>query len=229
MTITTDQAFQWIFDNAESIKMVRRPVVAQTVARDGTTRAVSRGANVWRFVVKMPDGYRYSEYRDYLAALDFSDRYTTANITVANPTWLTEYRGDCTPTEISNITANITSTSLNTLTLGNLNGITNGLAVVKQGDFLQLKSGGNPRASVYTVTSDVIKSGNTATVTLNRPLLNWNGNTSTTYGIAVGTAVRWKVLCLKMPAWTVTPNQLIVWDSEFEFIEDLVEGRSGNI
>jgi hypothetical protein len=146
-----------------------------------------------------------------------------------NSLWLSEYQGAATAPEIANITANQSSTVLNTLTIGNLTTISDGVTVLAQGDFLQLKSGGTPRASVYTVIEDVVKSGASATVTLNRPLLNWNGNTSTSYGIQVGNSVQWILLCGKMPGWTVTPGQLVVWNDTFEFIEDLYAGRAGNI
>lgn len=231
MAITTDQAFQWIFDNAETIAMNRRSVVAQTVSRDGTTRSTSRGGNVWRFTIKMPDGFRYSAIRDYLAALDYADRLYPGNVSLDNTgsLWLAEYQGGATGAEIANITANQSSSSMTTLTIGNLTTISNGVTVLAQGDFLQLKSGGTPRASVYTVVNDVVKSGSTATVSLNRPLLNWNGNVSTSYGIQVGNDVQWTLLCGKMPGWTVTANQLVVWNDTFEFIEDLYAGRTGNI
>ena len=63
-------AFQWVFDNAESISIDRKAVVAQTTSRDQTIRSVSRGGQVWRFEVKLPDGIRWSDARSYIEAID---------------------------------------------------------------------------------------------------------------------------------------------------------------
>ena len=229
-TITTSEAFQWIFDKAESMKINRRPVVAQTAARDGTIRSTSRGGNVWRFTVKMPSGYRYSEYRDYLQALDSADRLSSGVIDLDNTgsDWLSTYQGTATGAQITNMTANITAETQ--LTISNISGISNGVTLFGQGDFIQLKSGANLRSSVYSVTQDVVKSASTAIVPVNRTLLNYTGNANVSYGVATGNDVRFTVLCTKMPAWTVTPNQLIDWDGEFEFVEDLFGPReAGNL
>lgn len=230
-TISTNDAFQWVFNNATSIKINRRGVVAQTIARDGTVRSTSRGGNVWRFTVEMPSGYRYSEVRDYIQALDTADRLLTGNVTMnhSGSTWITEYQGGATPTEISNITAKQSASNSSTIALSNLTTIADGITILQQGDFVQLTTGGNPRASVYTVAADAVKSGSTLNVTVNRPLLNWDGNTTPSYGLKVGNDVRWELRCVRMPGWTITPGQLVQWEGAFEFVEDLVAGRAGNI
>jgi hypothetical protein len=230
-TITTDNAFQWVFNNAATIRVNRRPVVAQTIARDGTVRSTNRGGNVWRFTVEMPNGYRYSEYRDYIQALDTADRLLTGNVTMnhAGSTWITEYQGGATATEISNITAKQSASNSSVIALSNLTTIADGVTILQQGDFVQLTTGGTARASVYTVAADAIKSGSTLNVTINRPLLNWDGNTSPSYGLKVGNDVRWELRCVRMPSWTLNANQLVQWDGAFEFVEDLVAGRAGNI
>ena len=49
-------AFQYVFDNAESIGINIQPVTASTVSRDATVRTTARGGAVWRFDVRLPDG-----------------------------------------------------------------------------------------------------------------------------------------------------------------------------
>ena len=49
-------SYQWIIDNAESISIDRHEIVGQTITRNQTVRATSRGASVWKFTVKVPDG-----------------------------------------------------------------------------------------------------------------------------------------------------------------------------
>jgi hypothetical protein len=75
-------SFQWIFDTAESLSINRKKMVAQTTARDGSIRTVSRGTMPKRFTVKVPDGLRWSEYRSLIAASEALDKVTTATVTI---------------------------------------------------------------------------------------------------------------------------------------------------
>ena len=77
-------AFQWVFDKAESISVNKRAIVGQSITRNQTVRAVSRGTGIWRFTVKLPDGMRWSEVASYIAALDTADRYTKETVTINN-------------------------------------------------------------------------------------------------------------------------------------------------
>ena len=72
----TTTAFQYVFDNAESISFDRRAVTAQTISRDQTVRTVSRGGQIWKFNVALPNGIRWSEARPYIEAIDAADRRT---------------------------------------------------------------------------------------------------------------------------------------------------------
>lgn len=83
-------AFQWVFDNAESISVNKRSVVGQTVSRNQTVRAVSRGPGLYKFTVKLPDGMRWSEVASYIQALDTADRFTkeTVNVNNSNYSWI---------------------------------------------------------------------------------------------------------------------------------------------
>lgn len=75
-------SFQWIIDNAESLSINRKKMVAQTTARDGITRSVSRGSQPKRIEVKVPDGIAWSDLRNNIAAAEALDRHTTATITI---------------------------------------------------------------------------------------------------------------------------------------------------
>jgi hypothetical protein len=75
-------SFQWIIDNAESLSINRLKVVASTQSRDGTVRAVSRGAVKRKFEVKLPDGPRWSDLRSNILAAEGLDRDTTATISI---------------------------------------------------------------------------------------------------------------------------------------------------
>jgi hypothetical protein len=91
MTISSDQAFQFVFDKAESLAVNRRQVVGQSITRNGIVRSVSRGPTPWTFTVKLPDGMRWSDTRDIIQVLDTADKITTANVALTDSgyaTWL---------------------------------------------------------------------------------------------------------------------------------------------
>ena len=206
----TTTAFQYVFDNAESISINRRAVTAQTISRDQTVRTVSRGGQIWRFDVKLPDGIRWSEARKYIEAIDYADRYTQGIVQINNSgynSWLTPYQG--TAANTSAIAASWTQ-GASTITL------TSGQAAsgynFKAGDIVQLTSSGR----VYSVASDVAYNSNT--VTLNRPILDSTGSGT----LVVGPAVNWTVICTELPQWTIFARDQVSWSGSFTFYEALV-------
>lgn len=219
-------AFQWVIDNAESIRINKRGVVAQTTARDGTVRAVTRGGAVWRFSVKMPDGFRYSDVRGYLEALDRTDRLygnVAVDLNNAGSSWLSAYQGEMTAPQIANLTATIATTT--TLTVGTLPTMSSTAYLFRAGDMIQLKNTGasTRRDPVYSVAYDVLRgAGSTVTITVNRPILTVSAST---FNLYVGNDVVFKTICASMPDYTVTPNQLVVWNGNFDFVEDINTDR----
>ena len=89
-------SFQWIIDNAESISINRKKNVAATTARDGTVRTVSRGGQPWRFEVRLPDGPRWTDYRNNISKAEALDRVTSGTVSFSNSghDWLIQYTGD---------------------------------------------------------------------------------------------------------------------------------------
>lgn len=73
-------SFQWVFDNATSISIDRKEQVGQTVTRNNTVRAVSRGNGVTKFTVQLPDGMRWSEVGNQIQALETSNRFTNETV-----------------------------------------------------------------------------------------------------------------------------------------------------
>jgi hypothetical protein len=89
-------SFQWVFDKAESISVNKRAIAGQTITRNQTVRAVSRGNAIRRFTVKLPDGLRWSDIASYIQALDALGRHTKETIHVGNyGSWITA--GDINP------------------------------------------------------------------------------------------------------------------------------------
>lgn len=75
-------SFQWIVNNAESLSINRKKIVGTTTARDGITRAVSRGNVPDTITVKLPDGLVWSDFKSSIEGAETLDRITTATITI---------------------------------------------------------------------------------------------------------------------------------------------------
>lgn len=208
----TTSAFQIIFDKASSISINKKAVTAQTISRDNTVRAISRGGQIWRFDVKMPDGLTWTDIRGAIEAIDHADRFTAQTVKLSNTgysSWLTPYMGDCPSTTGFTVTATQGSNQL-TLTATPTT-LGTGHFYFKAGDVIQLGTG-----KVYSITDDV---PNTATtINLNRPVLDATG----TYNLVVGPDVTWTVICVNMPQWTIFAPNRVSWSGAFTFYEALV-------
>lgn len=91
-------SFQWIIDNAESLSINKKKQVAQTTARDGRVRAVSRGTPPRIIEVRLPDGIPWTILRTNIIAAEALDRVSTAVISIpfAKFPW---YYGDVQPAQ----------------------------------------------------------------------------------------------------------------------------------
>lgn len=204
-------SFQWIIDNAESISINRKKIVASTTARDGTTRSVSRGGQLWRFDVKLPDGPRWTDYRQLISQAEANDRVTSGNIQFNNSghDWLVQYQGDS--ANYTGFIATITQGST-TITLTTSPTTSSGYKF-RAGDFIQLGASGK----VYTVAADVAYNSNT--VTLHRPVLE-----SSASGVSLRVAENcvFNVICVQFPEWTLFARDQVSWSGPFIFAENLV-------
>jgi hypothetical protein len=202
-------SFQWIIDNAESISINSMPIVAQTISLDGTVRSTSYGGAAWRIEAKLPDGPRWSEYRNNIATAEALGKTTSANVQISNSgqtTWLNAYQGNAAST--AGVTATYASGNTITLTAGLSTG--SGYRL-RAGDYVQLGASG----SVYRVAADVLFSS--STVTLNRPVLEAAGS----YSLLIGPAVTWTVRCIDFPQWNIFARDQVSWSGAFVFQEDL--------
>lgn len=203
-------AFQTVIDKAETISINRKAVVSQTISRDQTIRSTSRGGQVWRFDVKMPDGLPWTEIRGAIEAIDSADRYTSGNISLnatGTLSWFMNYQGNSVST--TGFVGSVTQGS-NALTLTSSPTTSSGYKF-RAGDLIQLGTGGK----VYSVVSDVAYNSNA--VTLNRPVLDTTGSKT----LVVGPNVVFKVICQQLPDWTIFARNQVSWGGNFIFVEDL--------
>jgi hypothetical protein len=203
-------AFQYVFDNAESIGFNRRSVTAQTTTRDGTVRTVSRGGQIWRFDVKLPDGIRWSDARAYIEAIDAADRSTTGTVSLNNPgyvDWLSGYQGNS--VNYTGFQASWTQ-GATSITLTTSPSTPSGFKF-RAGDIIQLAGG-----RVYTVKNDVSYTSNT--VNVNRPVLDTTGSGA----LQVADNVVWSVICTELPTWTIFARDQVAWAGNFVFYEAML-------
>jgi hypothetical protein len=203
-------AFQFIFDNAESISIDRRAVTAQTISRDQTVRTISRGGQIWRFTVKLPSGLRWSDIRGHIEDIEHADRYTTGQVQINNAgynDWLTTYQGDS--TNITNWSATYSQGS-NAIVVNAPDLVTTGQVVLKKGDLIQLNA---PTGHVYSVIQDYVVGDGQCYV--HRPVLDIPGEVTT----AIAQNVTWNVVCTQMPSWSIFARNQVSWSGEFEFYE----------
>jgi len=205
-------SFQNVINYAESIGINRLKVVASTTSRDGTVRSVSRGGQVWRFDVRLPDGMRWSDdWRSKISQLEALDRTTTGTfqLNTTGMEWFSKYQGNSVNSTgfVATIVQGSTSITLTT------SPTTSSGFKFKAGDLIQLGASGK----VYTVAADVAFNSNT--VTLHRPCLEASAS-----GVAlrVGPNCVFSVVCTEFPQWNLFARDQVSWSGPFVFSEALV-------
>lgn len=203
--------FQWILDNAETISIDRAPIVGQTVTRNQTVRAVSRGAGIWKFTVQLPTGMRWPDVRADVSRMEELGRSTVASISLNDSgySWLYGYQGNS--INSTGFVATITQGS-KTITLTTSPTTSSGYKF-RAGDFIQLGASGR----VYTVAEDVAFNSNS--VTLHRPVIE---SSATLVSLKVGVNCNWNVICTEQPVFTINPSQIVSWSGPFVFYESMV-------
>lgn len=198
--------FQFIIDEAVDVQINKRAVVAITIARDQTGRAVSRGGRIWRFTVTPSPGMKWSESRGLIEKLDKADMFTTATIdfNLVESDFIYGYQGDMTGTMSISYTQ-----GSDTVTVTGGTG-SSGFRF-KSGDLIQPV--GSKR--VYSVVDDVPY--NSSTVLLNRPIIDATGTSECVYG----RACQWHVICTSMPDYRIVSYDRIEWSGTFTFLESL--------
>lgn len=199
-------SFQWVIDNAVDVQVNKRDIVAQTMSRDQTIRSVSRGNNIWRFTVTPSPGQYWKDARPYIEAINALNQFTssTINFDRSQVDYIFGYQGNS--TDITNWSATAVQGST-TIVLS----ASSGTQKLKVGDLIQLGAYGK----VYTVTTNV-DTGNT--VILNRPVFEANGS----YNLVIGRACNFKIKCMQLPDYKISPLGIVEWTGPFIFTEDIV-------
>lgn len=213
-------SFQTIVDIQQNMTVNNRRMVGQQVSRSGQIRTAQYLTTVpWVFTITPHNFLYYPQVRDVIQTIDNLDRQLPANITFSssNLSWFTAYQGDLSAGQAAALTlASVPPANSQTLTIGNLPGVSSSALVFKAGDFLQLGS------YVYKVTANVARgSGSTVSVGIHRPVI---GTPSTGTLTAVGSAVYFPVYAEVCPTYTLQPmtnGAFVQWDKPFVFRENV--------
>lgn len=211
------EAFQWLIDTASNISMNRKPLVAKTYSRNGIVRSVSRGFNIWRFNVSLPDGRRWTDDREYISYLEALNETGVGTFQFNNTgyDWMVKYLGDQTA---FNDTIQVSlpggvGDNFNELTIvGGVN-ISSGF-LFKAGDFIQTKSG-STKGSVYVVREDV--AWDATVIKCHRPMQSEPQAfyDASSVNLLVGANCEWQVQCVQMPSWSFFARDQVAWSGEF--------------
>ncbi|CAB4153405.1 hypothetical protein UFOVP623_24 [uncultured Caudovirales phage] len=226
-------SIQAIINRSNGLEMNRRKLVGIQYTRNESSRtSLTPTYNPWRFNVELPDSLKYSDARGIIEELDRLDRIYPETITFnnnPNMSWIFRYQGVASFSQLSQIT--VTSFVGNQLVLGNLPALGTNSVLFAANDLIQLAGRPHP----FTSTTQVLRgSGNTVTVTTNRP----NIFTSSAVGaaIVVGAGCQFRVFCPNMPTYKLVPgggtyssddptvitnNAYIEWSDKFSLYEYL--------
>jgi hypothetical protein len=201
-------SFQWIIDNAAEIVVNTQGIVSSSVTRDGTVSSVARGGQPWVFTITLPDGPRWTDYRELIATAERYDRHTEQSINFANSNynWMFAYQGDLTPPNGNGTFNGDWGSGFDTFTMTGGSGTGNRVVA---GDFLQLTTSGH----VYKVVETSASNDNS--IRVHRPIIEAAG----TGEVSVGGACNFRVKCTQFPKPRIFARNQVGWTGAFIFVE----------
>lgn len=226
-------SLQTIINISDSIKIDRRKIIGIQTTRSQLMRIGETPTyNPWRFTVTVPNGVYYDS-RALVETLDNMDRAVSEVISfgaISTMNWLYRYQGDYTIAQLANVKVSTFVGNQLVLDISTLTPRVVGNAIFKKGDLISIIGYPYP----FTFTTDIItpSSGvNTVTCVMHRPrVIDPNTNISG-LGLEIGPDAKFRVLCIKMPTYTLQPgalrisngavtnNAILAFDSAFELCE----------
>lgn len=226
-------SLQTIINMSDSIKIDRRRVIGIQTTRSQLMRIGETPTySPWRFTVTVPNGVYYDS-RALIETLDNMDRAVSEVISfgaISSMSWLYRYQGAYAIADLADITVSTFVGNQLVLDISALSPRVVGTAIFKKGDLINIFGYPYP----FTFTTDIITpvSGvNTITCVMHRPrVIDPTVNLAGT-GIEVGPNAKFRVLCVNMPVYTLTPgaykssngtvlnNGIISFDSDFKLVE----------
>jgi len=222
-------SIQNVINKAETIFITPTKTSGTTISRSGRIKSAQvMTAQPFRITVNFMARGTYADYRATMTELDRLDVINSEGIDIGSTnsglSWITEYQGDMTANNISNLS--ITSYSGGSI-LVNTSNVTNTNPtdiLFKAGDYITFNAG---YRYPFVVTQDVQigavvtpgLGGSNVTVTLHRPVIFQTGYTVAGKGILVGNNVTWNVQMLSKPQYEIIPGRWIEFSGPLELME----------
>lgn len=226
-------SLQTIINISNKIKVDRRKVIGIQTTRSQLMRIGETPTyNPWRFTIAVPDGV-YSDSRTLVETLDNMDRAISEVVSfgaIASMNWLYKYQGAYTIAQLANVTVSTFVGNQLVLNIATLTPRVVGTAIFKKGDIISIAGYPYP----FTFTSDIITPAtgiNTVICIMHRPRVIDPTVNLTGIGLEVGPAAKFRLLCINMPTYILTPgaqrmsgttvinNAILSFDGEFELVE----------
>ena len=231
-------SIQKVFDNASSIQIDKRRLAGHTLSRSGRLKTLSVASAVpWQFKVRLSDGLRYSENREFLNDLDQLDRVFPERINIGQSNfrldYITKYNNPSgfSEQDLRNMTIVAVGTGVGsgalqfTVDCTQLPTQSRYDVLFEKGDIIQPGGWGTNEDDYlypYVVTEEVIRGvADNRVIPVHRPFIQMPDvdPVALGYGVRAGVKCNWNLLMIKKPSYTVLPYDRIGWDGEFEFIE----------
>jgi len=227
-------SLQTVINISNSIKIDRRRTIGIQVTRSQLIRVGETPTyNPWGFTITVPNGSYYNS-RALIESLDNMDRAVSEVVSfgaISSMRWLFRYQGGLTPTQLGQLRVFQFIGNELTLSAFLLTGTQPTDVVFKKGDIFNIIGYPYP----FTVTADVIVGyGDYITVYTHRPNVINPSNNISLVGLEVGTDAKFRLLCVKMPTYTITPgaykstngtvlnNGIVEFDGPFECMEYII-------
>lgn len=232
-------SIQRIINQAETLNINRRKLVSVQYTRSEIAKVNETASrNPWRLTLGISASLPYQDNRDLLEQLDYLDKTKPETVTF-NQTGLNymfAYQAG-TLTQVQRDAIQVESFIGNQLKLKSLPSVASlgpqgsgSTVIFKKGDFIQIAGYpfpftvvGPAAVSGVVTPGDVIRGTDPTFVTLTVHRPNFIAASVQNLGIKVGNEVSFRVICVNMPTYTLSPgaknNPFIQFSGEFQLYE----------
>jgi len=222
---------QNLINKATNMQIMCAPIYGQLKSRSGIVKTSKNQVQPYTIKFSVAPCI-YSQNRDLVASVTNIDINTVEVISLSNNSgmsYITDYKGGVTanldtitilsyPEQSSGYTVHGDALVVNANTC-----TPTGVALFQQGDFIQPLGNANNYAYPYQIAFDnytptVTASGGQAIV-LNRPIIEQANSNIINYGMKVGSDVTFRVKLMKPISYTISPHDVLTFDSEIELME----------
>lgn len=223
-------SIQNLINKATSMQIMSVPIYGQLKSRSGIVKTSKNQVQPYTIKFSVAPCI-YSQNRDLVASVTNLDINTVEVISLSNNSgmsYITDYKGG--------VTANLDTITIlsypeqgsgygafgDTLVVNANTCTPTGVALFQQGDFIQPLGNANNYAYPYQVAFDNATNSTTSAsqgIKLNRPIIEQANSNIINYGMKVGSDVTFRVKLIKPITYTISPHDVLSFDSEIELME----------